>query len=184
LSQGELARLLHKDSSTITHILTGVHRVKLDDAVEIASILRVDIATVLRRLGYDVAAHTVTIRGSLRDSGQITSISARSGSSIAVHVPHAATSAIVCETKTGPLAAYDGAMILYAEADGPGSYVPPDAIGRLCIVEAADQVVPLIGTLVRGPNRMLPLTLQPMGGGEPMHLREVFRAMPVLAVIF
>lgn len=184
LSQSELARLLHKDSSTITHILTGAHRIKLDDAVSVAGILRTDIATVLRKLGYDVSSHNATIRGAVKGNGQITAISPRSGSAMSVTVPPAATSALICEARTDPMAAYDGAVFLYAEAEGPGSYVPPDAIGRLCIVEAADQVVPLLGVLSKGPARTSPFTLHPLGGGDAIPLRDIYRAMPVLAIHF
>lgn len=184
LSQGELARMLHKDASTITHVLSGAHRVKLDDAVAIATLLKVDISTVLRKLGYDVEGRSFTIRGAVRESGQITSISARSGSTTRIDIPPAATSALICEARSGALAAYDGAMFLYAEADGPGSHFPPDSLGRLCIVEAAEQVVPLLGVLTKGPSRGATYTLHPFGGGESMQLREVFRAMPVLAIIF
>lgn len=184
LSQSELARLLHKDSSTITHILTGAHRIKLDDAVTVAGILRTDIATVLRKLGYDVQSHTATIRGAVKDSGQITAITPRAGSALSVTVPPAATSALLCEARSGPMAAYDGALFLYAEAEGPGSHFPPDALGRLCIVEAADQVVPLLGTLSRGPARTSTYTLHPLGGGDPLALKDIYRAMPVLAIHF
>jgi transcriptional regulator with XRE-family HTH domain len=181
LTQRQLATALGKDASIITRALQGNRRFSLDEFTALCDVLHTAPAETLRALGYDVADYGVAVVGSIREGAAVSAITSQLGRIHYYKSPPATAKALVFESRTGPLAAYHGAVLVYEEA--PAGKVPPDTFGRLCLVEAADQLTPLLGVLGKASSRGA-VALAPFGGGEPIELQEVVRASVVLGLFF
>ena len=181
LSQRGLAALLTRDVAILNRTLLGTREATAGEVARIAEILGVETDEILRRLGYEVKPRGVVLSGALRADGRITTITARAGQYLNLaSVSGADIRALIAETKGGPLEPYDGAVIVYQES--AARTVPPDAIGRLCVVESAEEVVPLLGTLSRADRRGA-VKFSPFGGGETRDLTGIVRASVVLRII-
>lgn len=182
LTQADLARALTRDSSMITRSLKGERTFDGTDIAHLASVLQVSTDEIHRRLGHEVAARGVAVAGRVTGDARVSTVAARKGARIrALELP-AGCEAYVAETKGTPLAAYDGASFVVAPMDTRHP-VPPDAFGRLCIIEADSHLVPMLGTLGKAPARgAVLLTL--FGAGETLTVHTVHRASPVLAIYF
>lgn len=181
LSQRQLAAELGKDASLITRSLQGNRRMSLDELVSTARLLRASPAEVLRALGYEVEMPGVQLTGCIRDGAQVSAITTRAGETYSPEQSTPETRGLVFQTKAGPLAAYDGAVLVYEES--AAGKVPPACFGRLCVVEAEGQIAPLVGVLGKAASRgAVSLTL--FGSGDVLEVAQVIRASPVVALHF
>ena len=181
LSQRGLAAKLTRDVSIINRTLNGSREATAGEVASMSGLLGVPPDEVLRRLGYSVRPPGVTITGALRADGRVTTITAQSGRWQEFPPVATADRALIAETHGGPLAAYHGAVFCYLES--PARTVPPDAIGRLCVVEAADEVVPVLGVLSKADRRGQ-LRFTPFSGGDDRELSNVIRAHVISRIIF
>lgn len=187
LSQNKIARLLGKQGSIITHLLWGNREIKIDEAIMFANVLKKPIDLVLRKAGYP-ELHQLTIRivGKVTGDATVSMVTSRRGPFPAAGYPENAV-AYVVETEGTPLAAYHGAVVVAADpsevaVDSKGA-LPFDAFGRLCIVEAEDHKMPLLGTLGKAPARGS-VTFTLFGLNETIALAKPLRAMLVYGIVF
>lgn len=180
LTQRQLAAALGRDAAIVTRALQGNRRFSLDEFADLCSTLRTSPGETLRALGYDVDEGGVTVAGSIRDGAAVSPITSQAGQVYRYKQPPPTARALVFEAK-GALSPYHGAVLVYDEA--PPGRPTPAAIGHLCIVEAAGQLTPLLGTLSRASSRSA-IALTPFGSADAIELTDVLRASPVLALFF
>lgn len=179
LSQRQVAAALGREAAILTRLLQGARQVLLPEAVQLANLLHVDLCEIARRCGYPTHAAGIPIVGAIRDGAQVTSITSKAGRQAVPEVRGKDLKALVVEARGGDLAPYDGATLYYEEhREG----FRPDAIGRLCVVEAQGEIVPVVGTLTKAATRGA-VTLTPLGG-KPRQLTDVMRAYPIVAILF
>lgn len=182
LSMRALASMLAKDVSALSRTFSGSREATAGEVAEIASTLGVSVADVLTHLGYDAPRHGASVIGEIRPDGRITASTRRSGEFI--NIPSIQTGArlLICRTAGGPLAHWDGACVIYYER--ANRTVPADAIGRICVIEAASELVPIIGVLTQPPNRRGGYRVQMLGSNDVVEVQDVIRASPVAQFVF
>lgn len=182
LTQADLARALRRDSSMITRSLQGGRAFDGADIAGLAATLQVSTDEIHRRLGHPVPSRGVVVAGKITGDAKVSTVSARKGALVrSLELPPDAE-AYIAETEGTPLEEYHGACFVVAAMDArqPAAL---EAFGRLCVVEADDLLVPLLGTLGKAPSRAgVRLTL--FGTNETMNVKKVHRASPVLAIYF
>jgi hypothetical protein len=166
----------------MTRSLKGERRFDFDDAVALSNLIKQPLDEIAKHLGYKLEPRGVEIVGKITGDGRISTVSGRKGELSEVLGLPGGAQAYIAETRGTPLEAYDGAIVVVAEP-AKNVPVPPDAFGRLCIVEADGQMVPLIGTLGKAPQRGS-VALSIFGTGEQITLHRLHRAAIVLAITF
>jgi transcriptional regulator with XRE-family HTH domain len=180
MTQAQLAAAINRHSSVLSKSLKGERRMDLDDVVGISNTLGVSPDDVIANLGYSVQPRGVPIVGKVTGEGRVSTVTARKGVLFrALQMPPDAE-ALVLETEGSKLAAYNGAVVVYMKTSSE-TPVPPDSIGRLCVVEADDHLVPILGVLKRAPQRNAVL-LEVFGTGTEMTVHKLHRASIVLAI--
>lgn len=140
LSQRGLARLLGMDPGGLNRRLRGKSRLQIADAKEIANILEVPVADVLRNAGVDDVWGQATEGGKVAITGWVdAALTVHMGKpkgAAAVEappIPLDELKALRFVTAASVADAFDGAVAFYRE--GPG--VPVEAIGKPCVVTTA-----------------------------------------------
>lgn len=180
LNQKEIAQAIGRHAAVLTRSLKGERRFDLDDVVKLANTLKVPLDEVARRLGYIFEARGTPIVGKVTGDGKVSQVTSRKGGFVATSDFPLDAVAYVAETEGSALAPYHGATFVTASGTGPAA---PDVIGRLCIVEADDYLVPMLGLLGKAPSRGA-VSLTVFGTGETFTLKAVHRASIVLAILF
>lgn len=182
LTQADLARALRRDSSMITRSLQGARSFDGSDIAGLAQTLQVSTDEIHRRLGHPVPRRGVIVAGKITGDAKVSTVSARKGATVRnLELPPDAE-AYVAETEGTALEPYHGATFVVSAMDARNP-APFEAFGRLCIVEADNNLVPYLGTLSKASTRAaVRLTL--FGTGGVVTVREVHRASPVLAIFF
>jgi transcriptional regulator with XRE-family HTH domain len=169
----QVAGELGKSGAIVTRIMQGARTVQADDVLAFARLLDAPADEILRRLGYEIEPHQLTITGCVREDGRVSTITQRAGEAVPITPPGGASRALVIEVTEGAALPYAGAIVVYSEAPASAP-VPLNAVGRLCIVEAAGQEVPLFGTLIAGKGDKA--SLVPFPSGDPIPLKKILRA--------
>lgn len=179
LSHREVAAALMRDPAILSRTLAGGREFDARDVVNLAQVLRVSADEILQHMGYEVAQSGVPVVGRITPDGRISHITTRRGQTITAQVG-LGSQALIFECPSGPLQPYHGAAVVYTPPsdDIP---VPPDAIGRLCIVEADDHVTPVLGTLARASERGR-VRLTVFGTGEEMSVSKLHSASMISAI--
>lgn len=181
LKQADLAAALGRNPSLITRSLQGARAFDARDVVELSRVLKVSTDEILRRIGYDVATRGAPIVGKLMGTGQVSPVGARRGLAARSLDFPANAEAIIAETEGSPLAGYHGATFV-VEGVNESNPAPMGNVGKLCVVEADEHLVPYVGTLGKGPRGAA--TLEVLGTGEKLTVHRVHRASAVLAIVF
>lgn len=180
LNQKEIALAIGRHAAVLTRSLKGERRFDLDDVVKLANTLKVPLDEVAKRLGYVFEARGIPIVGKVTGDGKVSQVTSRKGGFIATSDFPLDAVAYVAETEGSPLSPYNGATFVTASGAGPAA---PDVVGRLCIVEADEHLVPMLGILGKAASRGA-VTLTIFGTGETFTLKTVHRASIVLAILF
>lgn len=184
-SQNEIARQMGKHGSLVSLTLGGAREAKIEEAILFSRLLNHPIDLILRKMGYDeLKPPAVRVVGRVTGDASVSSVTAKRGSFAAPGVP-AKSVAYLADTDGSALNAYHGAAFVVAdpeETNGDGTF-PLSAFGRLCIVEAEDHKLPLLGTLGKAPSRGA-VTLTLFVTHETIALTKPLRASPVLAIIW
>lgn len=180
LTQTEVAKLLSKSGSGMSRQIKGERLPTLQDVVMLRRILRASSDELLMRFGFDVPAIGVPIAGRVTGKGEVTTVGTKGGMFEAPELPPNAT-AYIADTEGSPLSAYHGAAFIALESKGAG--VPTSAFGRLCIVEADNELLPVLGTLGKARKRDS-VSLQLFGSGLHRELKELHKVLVVHAILF
>jgi len=180
-SQAQLARIIGRDPSLFTRSIQGERSFNIDDLAGLANALGARSDEVMRRLGYDIDPQKIPYVGKIIAEGKVSTVSAQKGLSAALPNFPAGTVAYTVDVASGPLAAYNGAAFLCVPC--PAGPVSADLVGRLCVVEADNQLTPVLGVLGKGPSRGS-VTLEVFGTSEVLTLQRVHRCGEIRAIIF
>lgn len=182
VTQEDMAEAIGRSKSLITKILKGERTLDAADVAGFAKVLQVSPDEILRRLGLDAAAAGVPIVGKVLGDGRVSYMSSKVGQRLPIAPPAARAEALIAETNGTALASFDGAAFIFVRSTAEKP-VPPNAFGRLCIIEAEGQIVPLLATMAR-PNERGRASLEVFQTGEKITTPNVLRASPVLQVVF
>lgn len=183
LTQEAIAAELGKDRSVLNRKIAGTRPVDSADVAGLHRVLRVSAREILKRLGYRVAPEGVPVVGKVMGDGRVSPVTSRKGIILDIAgYPHDAH-AYVAETDGTPLSAYDGAAFICRAAPATGMVVPPEAVGRLAIVEADAYPLPMLGTVHKVLSRGT-VAFTVFGTAERMSLQKVHRVECVLAIKF
>jgi transcriptional regulator with XRE-family HTH domain len=152
LSQRKLAKRMGEeldreiDPSAVSLMLRGIRDVKADEAATLAKILRVPLEVVLKNLGVDlpqedtVGSSKVNVVGWLDGHGKVHTDDKILGPRRVSAPPGIPEGTVALRDQSGTV--WDGWVSYYK----PVTYLMPDAIGRLCVVEVAngDQFVKVV----------------------------------------
>lgn len=136
LSQRELAKRLNMDPGGLNRRLNGKSRLQLADASEIAKILEVPVADVLRNAGVDLRdlameGGKVAITGWVDAELTIHAGKPKGAGAVeAPPIPLEDLKALRFVTAASTADAFDGCVAFYREGAG----VPAEAIGRPCVI--------------------------------------------------
>jgi len=183
-----LARYMEMDPSSLSRMLSGERRMRMEEAAAIARFLGAPVSEVLQHAGVaidlDGQPTRIILAAIITENGAIERLKEprplppgfieRAQAAIRTHGNGRVVAAQV-RAATGPLALWDDVVILFGHTDA----VEHDAIGQLsvCRLHEGDQILAKI-TRARKTGEAWIMTV---GGGE----REVMlqTATPVLAVI-
>lgn len=140
-SQNGLARALALSPTTLTFMLAGSRRITTGELVAIARLLKVSLATLVHKLGFEHET-SIPLRGRVLADGRVSSVAGRGHGLPRGDYP-LEVEALRIAADQGPLLPYDGGHVVYLPGDG----VDPQAVGRLCIVEDATQTMPRLAVL-------------------------------------
>lgn len=173
LSQRKLAKRMRLDPSSVSLMLRGKRYMKVHEAAAIAEILGVPLLEVMGRAGISAAEAKAAASGMVPVVGRVNahSVVTMNGEHTETLVASPAdldpgTLALRYETALTPLDAVDGWVLYYRQHD----HVPPEAVGRLCVVLEVGAEHPRVGFLRRGyePGEY---SLLPYLGAEPEAVR-------------
>lgn len=181
LSQRGYGKLVGMEPGAVTRMLSGFRGMTPDDAVAFASITGTHLDEVLRRAGVEPppqdAKGTVPVVGVVNDQGIIESKGVTAPKRV-TRPPECPAEAVALRYRAPESASamMDGWLFYYAGAER----VPPEAIGRVCVLQLANKGPAMLGTLRRGyaagTYSVRPWAL----GGEVLENVLVERASPVL----
>lgn len=155
--------------------LIGQRGVPLDEVAIWARILDAPYLEIVRRLGFDVADHTVPVTGTLQANGRITLRHPADVYRIP-SPPDLASNAVAClvESAHAALFMFQDSHFFYE----PSPQVAIDAAGRLSVVELADHgSTPVVGLLTRGTQRHVRIAV--VGGQEVIESQQLVAAWPI-----
>lgn len=178
LTQRQVADHLRRDYALLSRSYNGERAFDARDVAGLTQILKVSSDEILTRMGLLVDRPGVPVVGRVLPDGRVSQISSRKGQRLCdVYVPEG-SEAVVCECDAGPLAPYNGAAFVYRPTDK----VPPDAVGRLCVVSAEEEIVPVLGTLQKADARGR-VKLVVFGSNEERLLAKVVSAAVVIKIV-
>ena len=177
--QNSLAAQIGVRHESLGRMLTGEREVSAAEAVALATALRVPVAAVMHRLGLGDAAG-LTVSGRILNDGRVSSIVDESAarSCVPASYPPEAV-ALVVEAAQGPLATWDGAVVVYMPSAERS--VGPSAVGRLCVIEDISVPLPVLGVLGQATGARSN-TISIFGTGEQIEARRLLLASYVLAI--
>jgi len=182
VEQNDIAQAIGRSKSMISRILSGQRTLDAHDVAGLANILRTSPDEILRRLGIQVAAPGVKVTGAVLPDGRISNVSAKVGTEISVPGVPATAEAVIAASDGPSLATFAGAVFVFVRSDASNP-VPPDTFGRLCVIEAEGQMVPVLATMVKTPERGK-MTLEVFQTGEKVMTPRILRASAVIQIIF
>ena len=149
MTQRQFAVALGTDPSAVSRMLDGEQSWRPQQCEAAATALGVPLSDVLAHLGIDAAAgsaHMVPLIGWVNPRGEVTVVPPATGPRTVEAPTGLPDGAVALRTHTAGtgVAFRDGWLTYYV----PRSDVPPDAIGRLCVVETVDGDV-----AIRVPSR-------------------------------
>lgn len=178
LSMRGIAQLAGQNPSRFTRLIQGAQSVTADDVALFANLLGVPADEVLRRFGYAVPAPRVPIVAIVKAGGRVQSVSTSRGDTYSPPGAPPGAQAVQWDA-SGSHDIYAGATAIVVPA-APG-VMPPDAMGRLCLVEP-EQPEPLLATVVRSPKRGQ-IAVRPWGGAD-IRVLESVRSVAVVTAIY
>lgn len=183
LTQHQVAVAIGKDRSVFNKALSGSRPTTAKEIAGLQRVLKVSAKEILRHLGYPVSEEGVPINGRVMGDGRVAPISARKGETLEISGFPQDAHAYVAETEGTPLSAYDGAVFICRRASTVQGPIPPEAVGRLAVVEADAHIVPMLGTINKVLNRGA-VAFTTFGSNERLSLQKVHRVEIVLAIKF
>lgn len=181
LSQRRLAKLLGMDPSSFSLLLHGKRRMNIDRATDIARLLGVPVATVIRKAGVIVDEHTghrsIPLVGTLDAEGRATMDWAATKERVPVNA-ELPPDAVALRWRTMQTAGdlWDGWMNICTTPQEPS----PDMIGRTGLVEIRGDGV-YSGQVRRGYGEGRYTLVR--AGMPPMHDVEIAWFAPLLLII-
>lgn len=152
ISQRQLAKLMGVDPASIHRLLTGKRPMRMDEAVNIASLLGVPVADVLGHAGVNVSGSvaSVPLVGFVDGQGEAHLDWNAQGERVPspVELPPRAC-AVQMRTASSPIDSWDGWILYTTLPDG----IAADALGRLCLVGLKGNGVDLLRFVRRGYRR-------------------------------
>lgn len=182
ISQRQFAKLLGVEPAAVTRMFTGFRRMSTDEAAYFASFVGATLDEVLRNMGVQPPAHdakgTVPVVGTVNDQGVIDK---GTGGPKRVPRPPECPGDCVALRYRAPESAsamMDGWLFYYAGAER----VPPEAVGRLCVIQLANKGPAMLGVLRRGYEAGR-FVVRPWAAGEELlEGMAIERASPILWV--
>ena len=182
IEQQDIAAAIGRSKSMISRILNGQRTLDAHDVAGLAAILKTSPDEILRRLGIAVSAPGVRVTGTVLADGRISNVSAKVGSEIPMVGVPANSEAVVAASDGPTIATFAGAAFVFVRS-GADNPVPPDTFGKLCVIEAEGQVVPVLATMVKTPERGK-MTLEVFQTGEKITTPRILRASAVIQILF
>lgn len=183
LTQSAVAVAIGRDRTVLNRALAGTRTPTGQEIAGLHRVLKASAREILKRLGYQVAQEGVPVVGKIMGDSKISTVTARKGVVLDIAgFPHDAH-AYVAETEGTPLSAYEGAAFVCQIAPVGQTPVPPEAVGRLAVVEADAHPLPMLGTVNKVLSRgSVAFTL--FGTNERLSLQKVHRVEVVLGIKF
>lgn len=180
-SQRSISNILGQHHTALSKKFSGKLGVNIDEVVAYSRVLQCSTDEVLFRFGYkDIEQPRVPIAGKINGDGRVSTVTAKRGSEVPVPMPPAGVKAYVVEAKDGPAASFNDALMFVGETV---TGLQPNMAGRLCVVEADDQLTPILGVIGKTSARGLaPFT--PFMGTETIQLHRVHSCAAVVAIRF
>lgn len=153
ITQRVIAEKMKLNPATVTAMFSGDRKIQMNEAVELARLLRTDLDEVLAAAGISSATGVarrgaITIIGWVGADGRVREggvMGPRTAPAPSGEAGGAQVRVLRYQTTGTPLGALDGALIYYPETSG----VPVDALGRMCVV-GVDGGGMMVGTMGRG----------------------------------
>lgn len=162
----------------ISRVLAGTRDVSAAEAVALAGVLKCSVTELLRHLDLP-AGHGMALSGRVLPDGTVSHVIDTAIEPAVVGEYPVDAVALLIEAQQGPLASYDGAVLVYRPSTA--RHVGPDAVGRLCVLEDAASPLPVVGELLPATgareNR-----IRVFGTGAEITAKRLVRASRVLAI--
>lgn len=174
ISQRALARSMDMDASAVNLMLNGKRRMSAAEAGEVARLLGVAIEEVLRHAGVDVPVNvekSVPVVGWVNDQMEAR-YGRPKGPQTAVAPPDCPKGCQALRVQARGF--MDGWLVFFFPTEG----ISLEAVGRLCLAQAADSDTKRLAIVGRGYEAGYHTLTSPRGG-EPHHVR-LRSASPVL----
>lgn len=155
-------------------VVTGGRKATPADVCTLARKLRTSVNVVLQKLGEDPPSMKCPVIGLLRMNGRVSILPPNAEESVDAPTDYASRLvALRVEADQTELAVYDGSVLFYE----PATVVRADAVGRLSVIEVADDVSAIVGILDRGSIGRARVTI--FGTREKYETPLIVSASPV-----
>lgn len=132
-----------------TRIIYKEQKATIGEALALASIFGVGYAEILRRLGFELAEPMLSVIGKVGSSGRVVRVppSIQIAPARILAPPHVGGHAVALyvDTPRKDLAMFNGQFLIYE----PSPRVEIGAMGRLAVIECAEEAQPVVGVLER-----------------------------------
>lgn len=167
-------------ATSVARFLAGEREPSASEVVAMAGVLNTTPAEILRRLGLEAAGGLVP-KGRVLGDGRVSYVV---DASIAVPLPGeypVGAEALLVEAAEGPLAAWDGAAVVYSPSTARS--VGPEAVGKLCVIEDSGSALPLLGVITQATGARSNC-IRIFGTGEELKPSRIIKASLVLGIHF
>lgn len=174
LTRTTLAARWGGHANLVGRLLRGDKQLDATEALAVAAALNVPVTEIIRRMGYECPRPVAPVVGELRPDGQVL---LRAGARETVLAPEDAGAGLVAvdvAVTIESLSLYPRSFLFYR----PSDRIEPSAIGRVCIIEANDCPLPLVGKL--DPALAGESVVRIFGGPQVVRTRELTSATPLL----
>lgn len=180
LTQKHVGELIGIRKEGLGRVLAGTRDLSAGEAVALSKALRCSVMELLSRMGLETQ-RGLELSGRVLPDGRVSSVidAAAGVAAVSGDYPPEAV-ALLIEAPEGPLAPYDGAVLVYRPSTA--RTVGPDAVGRLCVIEDAAAPLPVVGELLAATgsreNRV-----RVFGTSEEVPAKRLLKAHPVIAIV-
>jgi transcriptional regulator with XRE-family HTH domain len=173
--QREVAAKLGISEQTFTKSKQGKRPFTLEEATKLAEEFGISLDVLVPHLGHKLTPRGVPITGKVTADSRVSPVvGARKGERVPVTHAPLNGAAYIYEP--------DDTVFVVDRGTKNGPAFPPEAISRLCVVEADNHDLPLLGNLVRGSQRGT-VQLVPYYGNARIPLTTIHSAAIVIAIL-